>query len=291
MGIVRAMKHATLQLLRPACGFAVMLAMAPLAGAQTPATMATPPAPAAAPAPPAPPELSNDEASYLFGLMSGEQLHAIGLNSEVSSDAFARGVHDALQGKKSTQAEKQQVQQYAHSAMLSFAARNKASAQEFLTRNGHEKNVKTTPTGLQYKVLIPGDAKAAPIVATDEVIVNYRGKLLDGTEFDSSYSHGQPLTIPVGGVIKGWQEALVLMKPGAKWELYIPPELAYGPSPRPGIPANSLLIFQVELMSVKASGGTTGGGAPQGTIPQAHRPAAPAPPTSTPPATPPSTPQ
>ena len=290
MGIVRAMKQSTLKLQRTACGFAVMLAMDPLAGAQTPATTATPPAPAVAaappvaPAPPAPPELSNDQASYLIGLTFGEQvnsqLEAIGITHEVSSDALTRGLHDALQGKKSTQAEKQQLQQYARSTMLAYAARNKSAAQEFLTRNGHEKNVKTTSTGLEYKVLIPGDAKAAPIAATDEVVVNYRGKLLDGTEFDSSYSHGQPLTIPVGSVIKGWQEALVLMKPGAKWQLYIPPELAYGASPRPGIPANSLLIFDVELMSVKASGS-----APQAATPPARRPAAPA--TPTPPPAPP----
>jgi len=279
MGIVRAMKQSTLKLQRCACGFAVMLAMAPLAGAQTPANTATPPAPAAAPAPaapPPPPELSNEQASYLFGLTFGEQLHSIGLGSEISSDALTRGVHDAMQGKKSTLAEKQQVQQYAHSMMLAFAARNKSAAQDFLTKNGHEKNVKTTASGLQYKVLIPGDTKAAAIVPTDEVTVNYRGKLIDGTEFDSSYSRGQPATFPVGGVIKGWQEALVLMKPGSKWQLYVPPELAYGGTPHPGIPANSLLIFDVELISVKASGG-----APQAaTPPPARRPATPAPPPS-----------
>jgi FKBP-type peptidyl-prolyl cis-trans isomerase len=283
MGIVRAMKQITQKPLWTACGFAVMLAMAPLAGAQPPASTAAPPAAAAAPAPPAPPELSNDEASYLIGLTFGEQVHsqleAIGASKEVSSDALTRGLHDALQGKKATQAEKLELQQYAHSTMLAFAARNKTAAQDFLTRNGHEKNVKTTPSGLQYKVLIPGDAKAAAIASSDEVTVNYRGKLLDGTEFDSSYSRGQPATFPVGGVIKGWQEALVLMKPGSKWQLYIPPELAYGASPRPGIPANSLLIFDVELISVKASGG-----APQTATPPPHRPAAPA--TPTPPTTP-----
>ena len=79
--------------------------------------------------------------------------------------------------------------------------------------------------------------------------VQYRGKLLDGTEFDSSYARGAPASFTVGGVIKGWQEALVLMKPGAKWQLFVPPDLAYGPSPRPNIPANSLLIFDVELLS------------------------------------------
>ena len=93
--------------------------------------------------------------------------------------------------------------------------------------------------------------EAPAITATDEVTVNYRGKLIDGTEFDSSFTRGVPLTIQVGNVIKGWQEGLVLMKPGASYELYVPPELGYGSQPRPNIPANSLLIFDVDLLSVK----------------------------------------
>ena len=84
--------------------------------------------------------------------------------------------------------------------------------------------------------------------------VQYRGKLLDGTEFDSSYARGVPATFPVTGVIKGWQEALVMMKPGAKWTLFVPPDLAYGANAKPGIPGGSLLVFDVELVSVKASG-------------------------------------
>ena len=135
--------------------------------------------------------------------------------------------------------------------MLASAARNKTAAQDFLTKNGHEKGVQTTASGLEYKVIKAGDAKAPPIGATDEVTVNYRGKLIDGTEFDSSYSHGSPATFPANGVIKGWQEALVLMKPGAVWDLYVPPDLAYGANPRPGIPANSVLIFNLEVLSVK----------------------------------------
>src|SRR5208282_2738685 len=157
------------------------------------------------------------------------------------------------QGKRSTQADRQQVQEYARSMMVAFSGRNKTAAEEFLTRNGHEKDVKTTATGLQYKVLLPGDAKAPAIAATDQVTVNYRGKLLDGTEFDSSYSRGMPATFPVNGVIKGWQEALVLMKPGAKWQLFVPPGLAYGDNPRPKIPGGSLLIFDVSLVSAEAA--------------------------------------
>jgi FKBP-type peptidyl-prolyl cis-trans isomerase len=100
---------------------------------------------------------------------------------------------------------------------------------------------------------LPGDKKAAVIAPTDEVTVQYRGKLLDGTEFDSSYARGHARPFPVNGVIPGWQEALVLMKPGAKWQLFVPPELAYGNNPKPGIPGGSLLIFDVELVSVKAN--------------------------------------
>ena len=115
-----------------------------------------------------------------------------------------------------------------------------------MARNGKEKGVVTTASGLQYKILAAGDKKAPPIALTDTVTVEYRGKLADGMEFDSSYSRGVPATFPVNGVIKGWQEALVLMKPGAKWQLFVPPELAYGPRAQQKIPANSLLIFDVK---------------------------------------------
>jgi FKBP-type peptidyl-prolyl cis-trans isomerase len=101
---------------------------------------------------------------------------------------------------------------------------------------------------LQYKVLKEGSG-ATP-KSSDTVTVNYRGTLMDGTEFDSSYKRGQPATFPVSGVIKGWTEALQVMKVGSKLQLYIPANLAYGEQGRPGIPPNSLLIFEVELMSV-----------------------------------------
>jgi FKBP-type peptidyl-prolyl cis-trans isomerase FklB len=253
------MKQLTFRLLQPAFVVGVMLAAAPLVGAQTPPPAPGPQAPGTPPAPnapPAAPALSNEQASYLFGLTFGEQLHSIGLTNEVIPDAVNRGLKEALQGKKSTPAERQQVQEYARALMLAYSTRNKAAGQEFLARNGQEKGVKTTASGLQYKVLVAGDAKAPTISSTDEVTVNYRGKLVDGTEFDSSYSRGTPATFGVGGVIKGWQEALVMMKPGAKWELFVPAELAYGASPRPGIPANSLLIFDVEVLNVKPNAGT-----------------------------------
>ncbi len=271
------MKQPTCRLLKHTCGFAFLLAAAPLAGAQTPSTPpATPPAPppTAAPAPapaPTPPALSKEQAGYLFGLTFGEQLHSIGVGTDVTPESIDRGLKDGLGGKKSTHAERQQVQEFARASMLAQGARNKTASEEFLARNGKEKGVTTTPSGLQYKVLVPGDAKAPAIAATDQVTVNYRGKLLDGTEFDSSYSRGTPATFPVGGVIKGWQEALVLMKPGAKWQLFVPPELAYGANPRPGIPSNSLLVFDVEVLSAKSNGAAVAGSVPQGGAPPIHR--------------------
>src|SRR6202166_4121669 len=110
---------------------------------------------------------------------------------------------------------------------------------------------------MKYKIIVAGDSKAEVVTHTDEVTVQYRGKLLDGSEFDSSYARGAPAPFAVNGVIRGWQEALVLMKPGAKWQLFVPPDLAYGATGRPGIPGGSLLIFEVEMVSVKSSGAAT----------------------------------
>jgi FKBP-type peptidyl-prolyl cis-trans isomerase FklB len=247
------MKHHKIAILRQTCCACVLIAAAALVGAQTPAPAPNTPAPPAV-AETEPQAPSIDQTSYLFGLTFGEQLRRVGIADQVSIDAIARGMKDGLHGKKSTPADQQQVQTYVRSAMESATARNRAAAKDFLGRNAQEKGVKTTPSGLQYKILAPGDSKAAVVIPTDEVTVQYRGTLLDGSEFDSSYARGTPATFPVNGVIAGWQEALVLMKPGAKWQLFVPPELAYGAAPRPGIPGSSLLIFEVELLSVKSSG-------------------------------------
>ena len=156
-------------------------------------------------------------------------MHNTGITPDaIVSDSFVRGLKDGMQGKQLSPADQQQLQAYARSAGDAMAARNANAAKEFLAKNGRVKGVVTTASGLQYKILDAGDKKAPPIGPTDSVTVDYRGKLINGTEFDSSYSRGVPATFPVNGVIKGWQEALVLMKPGAKWQLFIPPELAYG---------------------------------------------------------------
>jgi len=252
------MRH-KIGLMRAACAL-VLVATAPLVGAQPPAASPNAP-PAAATAPPAAP--SAEQTSYLFGLTFGEQLNRVGITDQVSLEAITRGIKDGLHGKKSTPADQQQVQAYVRSVMEAATSKNQAAAKEFLERNGKEKGVKTTASGLQYKIITAGDATAAAIKPTDEVSVQYRGKLIDGTEFDSSYSRGVPATFTVQGVIKGWQEALALMKPGAKWVLYVPPELGYGESPKPGIPGGSLLIFDVELLSVKPSAAAAAPPAPR----------------------------
>ena len=247
------MKQTSINIFRQTCSAWLMVAAAPLVGAQTPSP-APPAPPATAPAPETAATPNADQTGYLFGLTFGEQMHGVGITDQVSVDAIARGLKDGLQGRRSTPADRQQVQEFVRSVMEAAVVHNQAAAKDFLARNGHEKGVMTTASGLQYKVIAPGDRKAAAVVPTDAVTVQYRGKLLDGSEFDSTYARGAPVSFAVNGVIPGWQEALVLMKPGAKWQLFVPPELGYGASPKPGIPGGSLLIFDVELLSAKSSG-------------------------------------
>ncbi|HVC01368.1 MAG TPA: FKBP-type peptidyl-prolyl cis-trans isomerase [Steroidobacteraceae bacterium] len=225
----------------------LLLGLAPLAGfAQTPAA---PPAPA--PAAKAPAMLNPDQAGYILGVNFGSQMQRIGITNQVSIGAVARGIKDGLAGRKTDPAEQQRLQAFVRVVMQASLTRHEAAARAFLARNGRRPGVETTASGLQYRILAAGDAKAAAPAPTDIVTVHYRGRLIDGTEFDSSYKRGRPATFPVDAVIKGWQEALAMMRPGASWELFIPPDLGYGQSPRPGIPPGSLLIFDVRLLSVK----------------------------------------
>ena len=252
------MKHTTTVNLSRTCATWLMVAAAPLAVAQAPSQPPGTPGPAS-PAAAAP---SPAQSGYIFGLTYGEQLRSVGITDQVAIEDIVRGLKDGLQGKKSTPADRQQVQEFVRSTMTAAITRNQAAAKDFLARNGHEKGVTTTASGLEYKIIAPGDRKAPAITPTDTVTVQYRGKLLDGTEFDSSYARGAPASFTVNGVIRGWQEALVLMKPGAKWQLFVPPELAYGGSPKPGIPGGSLLIFDVELLSAKSTSAPAGPGNP-----------------------------
>jgi len=128
--------------------------------------------------------------------------------------------------------------------------KNKREGEAFLVKNKEKEGVKTLPSGLQYVVIKAGTGKKPNI--NDSVTTHYRGTLIDGTEFDSSYRRGQPVTFPVSGVIAGWTEALQLMEEGAKWQLFIPPNLAYGEQGKGGvIGPNATLIFEIELISIQ----------------------------------------
>ena len=196
------------------------------------------------------------QASYSIGVSMGEQLHATGLTPDtIAFERLTQGLRDALAGKvKMTEADQENISNVIRTARAGVLETNHSAAAAFLVENGKKKDVVTTASGLQYKVVVPGDG-ASP-KPTDEVTVNYRGALLDGTEFDSSYKRGEPATFPVNGVIPGWQEALVMMKPGAKWQLFVPPKLAYDERSPGQIPPGSLLVFDVELMSVKPHAAT-----------------------------------
>jgi len=195
--------------------------------------------------------------SYAIGMMLGHNWQQQGL--EVNPDLAARAIKDVQAGGATllTQEEMQQtltsfqqefrVIQQKKKAELGL--KNKADGDAFLAANKAKPGVESLPDGLQYMVLTQGTG--AQPTPSDTVTVNYRGTLIDGTEFDSSYKRGQPASFPVGGVIKGWTEALQKMTVGSKWKLFIPSELAYGENGQRTIPPNSTLIFEVELLDTK----------------------------------------
>jgi FKBP-type peptidyl-prolyl cis-trans isomerase len=258
-----------------------LLGCAPLAWSQTPADKASQPAkattsaaaPAAAqpkkPAAPAAapggasdvkaPTNAKAQASYSLGVSMGDQLHHLGLTADsIVTERLTQGLRDALSGKVAMGANDQEnIANYVKTARNALADNNRTAAKTFLATNGKKPGVVTTASGLEYHVVTEGSG--TPPKSTDEVTVNYKGTLLDGTEFDSSYKRGTPATFPVNGVIQGWQEALVLMKPGSKWELFIPPNLAYDVNSPPAIPPGSLLKFEVELIKVKQPAPATPG--------------------------------
>jgi FKBP-type peptidyl-prolyl cis-trans isomerase len=197
-----------------------------------------------------------DKVSYAIGSQIGQNFKRQGI--EIRLEIMMQGIKDALEGKEAalSQEEMRQVmtsfQQRLREQMqvrrTAEAAKNLGEGKTFLEANKAKEGVKVLPSGLQYKVLKEGTGKTP--TADDKVKTHYRGRLIDGTEFDSSYKRGKPAEFPVKGVIKGWTEALQLMKEGAKWELYIPPDLGYGERGTRGIPPNSALIFEIELLEV-----------------------------------------
>jgi FKBP-type peptidyl-prolyl cis-trans isomerase FklB len=194
-----------------------------------------------------------DKVSYSIGMQIGFNLGR--QKVDINPDILVAGIKDSLAGKPQLTPDQvkdvmAQFEKDMEQKQKQLGEKNKTDGAKFIEENKKNPGVKTTASGLQYKVEKEGTGPQPK--GTDMVTVNYRGTLIDGTEFDSSYKRGQPATFPVNGVIKGWTEALQLMKQGAKYQLVIPSNLAYGERAMgPDIGPNSTLIFEVELMEVK----------------------------------------
>jgi len=220
------------------------------------------------------PELETEEQkfAYIMGLEMGgrlsQQFKQQGL--ELDMQVVTAGILDASAGKEpkltkeqidatlqsvgAKMQEKQKAMAAAHEAEMKQAGeKNEKEGKEFLQTNAKKEGVKTTKSGLQYKILTA--AKGPKPKETDTVTVNYRGSFIDGKEFDSSYKRGEPATFAVNQVISGWTEVLQLMPEGSKWEVYIPSDLAYGPGGSGPIAPNATLVFEVELLKASAGSG------------------------------------
>ncbi|SFQ25835.1 FKBP-type peptidyl-prolyl cis-trans isomerase [Pseudomonas borbori] len=203
-------------------------------------------------------ETPAQKASYGIGLNMGKSLAQEGMD-DLDSKAVAQGIEDAI-GKKEQRLKDDELveafaflQKRAEERMAAMNEEAVKAGKKFLEENGKREGVVTTESGLQYEVLKKAEGEQPK--ATDVVSVHYEGKLTDGSVFDSSIERGSPIELPVSGVIPGWVEGLQLMHVGEKYKLYIPSELAYGEqSPTPAIPANSVLVFELELLEIKAAG-------------------------------------
>jgi FKBP-type peptidyl-prolyl cis-trans isomerase FklB len=201
-----------------------------------------------------------DRVSYSIGMNIGRDFKMQKL--DINPDLVAQGIKDEMSGKvlmtqedvkKALDEFKTQMRAKNEARMKELATKNKKEGEAFLAKNKKEKGVVTLPDGLQYKIIKKGTGPSP--TKDDTVTVNYRGTLVDGTEFDSSYKRGEPATFPVKGVIPGWTEALPLMKEGAKWRLFIPASLAYGERGAGNvIGPNAVLVFDVELLKVHKKG-------------------------------------
>lgn len=201
-----------------------------------------------------------EKASYAIGMDMGNSLKKNGV--DINPDLLTKAIKDVLTGQKTQLTDQEagailtdlqkEMQGKRQEKMKALGEKNKIEGEAFLAENMKKEGVKTLPSGLQYKVITEGKGKSPS--ATDTVTVQYTGRLVDGTEFDSSYKRGQAATFAVNGVVKGWTEALQLMKEGSKWQLYLPSNLAYGEAGTSGGPIgpNAALIFDVELVSLQS---------------------------------------
>jgi len=201
-------------------------------------------------------ETEKQKLSYIFGVQVGQGVVTEGVDIEM--DAFAAGIRDMLEGNK-PQIDAETAQQLAamyqkkkQDEMTKKAELKQTESAAFLAKNAKEDGVKVMPSGLQYKIIEQGTGNSP--TSTDKVVAHYKGTLIDGTVFDSSHDRGEPATFPVSGVIRGWQEALPMMKEGGKWQIVVPAELAYGQRGAGKlIGPNETLIFDIELISVAAA--------------------------------------
>ncbi|MCX5839768.1 MAG: FKBP-type peptidyl-prolyl cis-trans isomerase [Deltaproteobacteria bacterium] len=200
-----------------------------------------------------------DKVSYAIGVYSGNNLKQQSV--DIDPDIMVKGIKDSLSGGKTllTDQEMQEVMAVFQKDMTAkqaekrnaLAEKNMKEGEAFLAENKKKEGVKTLPSGLQYKVIQAGTGKNPK--ATDGVVAHYRGTRIDGTEFDSSYRRNEPATFKLDKVIKGWTEALLMMKEGAKWQIFIPSNLAYGENGAGPIEPNATLIFDVELIKIHAA--------------------------------------
>jgi FKBP-type peptidyl-prolyl cis-trans isomerase FklB len=204
--------------------------------------------------------------SYAIGVQMGNNMKKQGV--ELDPDIMSRGLKDAFSGGKLLMTEEEMAEAKAafekeiadklREVLKQVAEKNKKEGEAFLRENKKKEGVVALPDGLQYRIIKKGKGPTPKIA--DTVTANYKGTRVDGTEFDSTYKRGKPVTFPVNGVIKGWTEALQLMKVGSKWQLFIPPELAYGEhAAGPLIGPYSTLVFEMELLSINRKAAPKGG--------------------------------
>ncbi len=214
------------------------------------------------------PKTDKDKFSYALGMNFGENFRKQGL--EIDPAIFSKAFADAFSTGKTTMTEDdmkavltvaaQEIRKKQAAIQAEKGQQAQAEGEKFLADNKTKEGVVTLPSGLQYKILKQGTGEKPGL--EDTVVCNYKGTLINGTEFDASEKHGGPATFPVKGVIAGWTEALQLMPAGSKWQLFVPANLAYGQQGPPDIGPNATLIFEVELVSVKKSAAPAAGGQP-----------------------------